>query len=52
MESVPAQPLLDYAPPMHGMRSLEAMRLIGEELVLDGIPTREPATFATTLTEP
>src|SRR4051794_11685732 len=48
--------LLDPAPdnqlPKYGMRSVEAMRLIGEELVLDGIPMRNLATFVTTWMEP
>jgi len=48
--------LLEPAPddklPQHGMRSLDAMRLIGEELVLDGIPQRNLATFVTTWMEP
>src|SRR2546423_11534392 len=38
--------------PEHGMRSVDAMRLIGEELVLDGIPERNLATFVTTWMEP
>ena len=48
--------LLDPAPdnviPDHGMTSLDAMRLIAEELVLDGIPQRNLATFVTTWMEP
>jgi glutamate decarboxylase len=36
----------------HGMRSVDAMRLIGEELILDGIPMRNLATFVTTWMEP
>jgi glutamate decarboxylase len=36
----------------HGMRAVDAMRLIGEELVLDGIPQRNLATFVTTWMEP
>src|SRR3954454_2338061 len=48
--------LLEDAPdqhlPEHGMRSIDAMRLIGEELVLDGIPQRNLATFVTTWMEP
>src|SRR3954469_25257958 len=48
--------LLEPAPddrlPEHGMRSIDAMRLIGEELVLDGIPMRNLATFVTTWMEP
>src|SRR5215470_8407103 len=42
----------DNALPKHGMRSVDAMRLIGEELVLDGIPMRNLATFVTTWMEP
>src|SRR4051794_29652838 len=38
--------------PQHGMRAIDAMRLIGEELVLDGIPQRNLATFVTTWMEP
>src|SRR4051812_25998248 len=48
--------LLEPAPddrlPRQGMRAVEAMRLIGEELVLDGIPMRNLATFVTTWMEP
>jgi glutamate decarboxylase len=48
--------LLEAAPdnrlPEHGMRAVDAMRLIGEELVLDGIPMRNLATFVTTWMEP
>jgi glutamate decarboxylase len=48
--------LLEAAPdnqlPEHGMTSTDAMRLIGEELVLDGIPMRNLATFVTTWMEP
>ena len=48
--------LLEPAPddqlPEHGMRGVDAMRLIGEELVLDGIPMRNLATFVTTWMEP
>jgi glutamate decarboxylase len=36
----------------HGMTATDAMRLIGEELVLDGIPMRNLATFVTTWMEP
>ena len=46
------EPAPDNALPEHGMRSLDAMRLIGEELVLDGIPQRNLATFVTTWMEP
>jgi glutamate decarboxylase len=48
--------LLEAAPdneiPEHGMTATDAMRLIGEELVLDGIPMRNLATFVTTWMEP
>ena len=48
--------LLELAPdhrlPEHGMTATDAMRLIGEELVLDGIPMRNLATFVTTWMEP
>ena len=48
--------LLEAAPdnelPRYGMRAVDAMRLIGEELVLDGIPMRNLATFVTTWMEP
>ena len=48
--------LLEPAPddqlPEHGMTALDAMRLIDEELVLDGIPQRNLATFVTTWMEP
>src|SRR3954464_2647772 len=48
--------LLEPAPdnhlPEHGMRAVDAMRLIGEELVLDGVPMRNLATFVTTWMEP
>src|SRR3954453_6503332 len=36
----------------HGMRSVDAMRLIGADLILDGIPMRNLATFVTTWMEP
>jgi glutamate decarboxylase len=42
----------DHQLPEHGMRAVDAMRLIGEELVLDGIPMRNLATFVTTWMEP
>ena len=48
--------LLEEAPdhrlPAHGMPAVDAMRLIGEDLVLDGIPMRNLATFVTTWMEP
>jgi glutamate decarboxylase len=46
------EPAPDNQLPHHGMRSVDAMRLIGEELVLDGIPMRNLATFVTTWMEP
>src|SRR5436309_11102499 len=46
------EPAPDHALPRHGMRSIDAMRLLGEELVLDGIPMRNLATFVTTWMEP
>jgi glutamate decarboxylase len=46
------EPAPDNALPKHGMRAIDAMRLIGEELVLDGIPMRNLATFVTTWMEP
>jgi glutamate decarboxylase len=48
--------LLEGAPdnqmPEQSMPAVEAMRLIGEEMVLDGIPERNLATFVTTWMEP
>jgi glutamate decarboxylase len=38
--------------PQSGMPAAEAMRLVGEEMVLDGIPWRNLATFVTTWMEP
>ena len=46
------EPAPDHHLPEHGMPAVEAMRLIGEELVLDGIPNRNLATFVTTWMEP
>ena len=46
------EPSPDNRLPDHGMRATEAMRLISEELVLDGIPMRNLATFVTTWMEP
>ena len=46
------EPAPDNALPKHGMLSIDAMRLIGQELVLDGIPNRNLATFVTTWMEP
>jgi glutamate decarboxylase len=48
--------LLEGAPdnklPAEGMPAVAARRLIGEEMVLDGIPERNLATFVTTWMEP
>src|SRR5438046_305921 len=46
------EPAPDNRLPEHGMRAVGAMRLVGEELVLDGIPQRNLATFVTTWMEP
>src|SRR4051812_16805236 len=46
------EPSPDNRLPEHGMRSVDALRLVGEELVLDGIPQRNLATFVTTWMEP
>ena len=46
------EPAPDDALPQHGMRSVDAMRMIGEELALDGLPMRNLATFVTTWMEP
>src|SRR5881398_2810602 len=42
----------DHQLPATGMPAVDAMRLLGEELVLDGIPQRNLATFVTTWMEP
>jgi glutamate decarboxylase len=42
----------DHRLPETGMPAVDAMRLLGEELVLDGIPMRNLATFVTTWMEP
>ena len=48
--------LLEPAPdgklPKHGMSAEEAKRLIQQETVLDGLPSRNLATFVTTWMEP
>ncbi len=48
--------LIEGAPdneiPAEGMPPLAARRLIGEEMILDGIPERNLATFVTTWMEP
>jgi glutamate decarboxylase len=46
------EPAPDNKLPKSGMGAEEAMRLIGEEMVLDGIPMRNLATFVTTWMEP
>ena len=38
--------------PDHGMSGVDAMRLLGEDLALDGLPIRNLATFVTTWMEP
>jgi glutamate decarboxylase len=42
----------DQQMPEQGMPAIDAMRLVGEELILDGIPMRNLATFVTTWMEP
>jgi glutamate decarboxylase len=42
----------DHQLPATGMSSVDAMRLLREETVLDGIPARNLATFVTTWMEP
>ena len=42
----------DHRLPESGMPAVDAMRLLGEELVLDGEPHRNLATFVTTWMEP
>jgi glutamate decarboxylase len=42
----------DNEMPQSAMTPVDAMRLIGEELILDGIPERNLATFVTTWMEP
>jgi glutamate decarboxylase len=42
----------DHKLPEAGMPAVDAMRLLGEELVLDGDPMRNLATFVTTWMEP
>jgi glutamate decarboxylase len=46
------EPAPDERLPEAGMSALDAFRLIEEELVLDGIPARNLATFVTTWMEP
>ncbi len=42
----------DHKLPQSGMSALNAMRLVGEEMLLDGLPMRNLATFVTTWMEP
>ncbi|HEY4096787.1 MAG TPA: pyridoxal-dependent decarboxylase, partial [Baekduia sp.] len=42
----------DHQLPRSGMPAVDAMRLLGEELLLDGMPMRNLATFVTTWMEP
>ena len=42
----------DHHIPEHGMTGTDAMRLVESELILDGIPMRNLATFVTTWMEP
>src|SRR6266496_3293223 len=42
----------DRAIPEHPMTAIAAMRLVGEELAVEGIPERNLATFVTTWMEP
>ena len=46
------EPAPDNRLPAAGMTAEEAMRLIGGEMVLDGLPMRNLATFVTTWMEP
>ena len=46
------EPAPDNKLPMEGMTPQEAMRLVGEEMILDGLPMRNLATFVTTWMEP
>jgi glutamate decarboxylase len=46
------EPAPDHQLPEKGMRAVDAMRLVGEELLLDGLPMRNLATFVTTWMEP
>src|SRR6476660_3412700 len=46
------EPAPDGELPEYGMRSVDATRLIEEEMVLDGLPTHNLATFVTTWMEP
>ena len=46
------EPPPDNKLPKSGMSAQEAMRLVGEETILDGLPMRNLATFVTTWMEP
>jgi glutamate decarboxylase len=46
------EPAPDNQLPEHGMPAVDAMRLLAEELMLDGLPMRNLATFVTTWMEP
>jgi glutamate decarboxylase len=46
------EPAPDHKLPRHGMSAREAKGLIEEEVVLDGLPARNLATFVTTWMEP
>jgi glutamate decarboxylase len=46
------EPAPDHQLPELGMLAVDAMRLVGEELMLDGLPNRNLATFVTTWMEP
>jgi glutamate decarboxylase len=46
------EPAPDRRLPKEGMPALDAMRLLGEEVLLDGAPMRNLATFVTTWMEP
>ena len=46
------EPAPDHELPKSGMPADDAMRLVGEEILLDGLPMRNLATFVTTWMEP
>ncbi len=46
------EPAPDHKLPRHGMSAEEAKGLVEQETVLDGLPTRNLATFVTTWMEP
>ena len=46
------EPAPDNKLPKTGMPAQDAMRLVGEEILLDGLPMRNLATFVTTWMEP